>query len=276
MLMKVHSYLDFNGKASSKHQKLQKQRSVLQDLLTASGGKAACIAAATPIALQSVQSPTSPKGATSTGLPEPQTKSAETPAGGGLRRRRSRCLSAEDAEKVIASKAASNPTDSTPISEFELHILCFSPNTKIAEIANDATDLTNDLTAQPKTPTVTSPNPSANKELLRYPDNLTYANFIDYLIVPSLVYELDYPRTQEIRPLYLLEKTLATFGTFSLLYIITEHYILPITNARADYSFFELALELTTPFMVNYVLIFYISASLKPLNHPRADCVFSL
>jgi sterol O-acyltransferase len=31
---------------------------------------------------------------------------------------------------------------------------------------------------------------------IRYPDNITYANFIDYLLVPTLVYHLEYPRTK--------------------------------------------------------------------------------
>lgn len=28
-----------------------------------------------------------------------------------------------------------------------------------------------------------------------FPENVTFANFVDYLLVPSLVYELEYPRT---------------------------------------------------------------------------------
>lgn len=55
----------------------------------------------------------------------------------------------------------------------------------------------------------------------------------------------------------MIEKTLATFGTFSLLYIITEHYIIPIT--KEDSTFWGMALDLAAPFMVNYILLFYIS-----------------
>lgn len=31
----------------------------------------------------------------------------------------------------------------------------------------------------------------------RYPDNVTVVNFLDYLLVPSLVYWMEYPRTEK-------------------------------------------------------------------------------
>lgn len=273
MLMKVHSYLTFNGNASIKRAKLKKQQERLDGLLLQAGGKDQCLSVARPFALQHVEG--SPQHAEAKAPSKQATSAASQPStlqvsseapepsaaeddGSGLRRRRSRCISVEEAEKAAAHKATTTNSASTPVSDMELHVLCFSPNESIAQAANDAADLADDLTAHPRAPSISSTSEKIS-EPLKYPHNLTYGNFIDYLIVPTLVYELDYPRTQEIRPLYLLEKTLATFGTFSLLYIITEHYILPVTNARAEMTFWELALDLTTPFMVNYVLIFYIS-----------------
>lgn len=90
-----------------------------------------------------------------------------------------------------------------------------------------------------------------------WPDNVTYANFWDYLLVPTLVYELEYPRTNSIRPLYVLEKTLATFGTFFVIYVITEHFIIP-HSPTPDTSLLQSLLKLALPMMVNYLLIFYI------------------
>ena len=57
----------------------------------------------------------------------------------------------------------------------------------------------------------------------------------------------------------MIEKTLATFGTFSLLYIITEHYISPVVYDK-DIGVVGMALDLAPPMMMNYILIFYISA----------------
>ena len=36
----------------------------------------------------------------------------------------------------------------------------------------------------------------------KYPENLTFANFLDYMLCPTLVYELEYPRTDRYSLLY--------------------------------------------------------------------------
>ncbi|KAF9139169.1 hypothetical protein BGX30_008277 [Mortierella sp. GBA39] len=90
-----------------------------------------------------------------------------------------------------------------------------------------------------------------------WPANVTVANFFDYLIVPSLIYELQYPRTSRIRPLYVFEKSVATLGTFTLLYLTTEHYIYPVVFDPTISPLRALVL-LLIPFMMNYLMIFYI------------------
>ncbi|OAD68611.1 hypothetical protein PHYBLDRAFT_97722, partial [Phycomyces blakesleeanus NRRL 1555(-)] len=90
-----------------------------------------------------------------------------------------------------------------------------------------------------------------------YPNNVTLANYLDYLIVPSLVYWMEYPRTERIRPWYVFEKTVATLGTFLLLYITTERYILPKLY-DPNMSEARVIIELMCPFMINYLFIFYI------------------
>ncbi|KAI7875901.1 hypothetical protein K492DRAFT_135997 [Lichtheimia hyalospora FSU 10163] len=91
----------------------------------------------------------------------------------------------------------------------------------------------------------------------RYPENITFANYFDYLLVPSLVYSMEYPRTEKIRPWYVFEKTVATLGSFLLLYITTERYILPKLY-DPNTSDLRVSIELLLPFMTNYLLIFYI------------------
>lgn len=94
--------------------------------------------------------------------------------------------------------------------------------------------------------------------LSSYPNNLTFYNFSDYLLVPTLVYALEYPRTGKIRYLYLLEKFVALVGTFGLLYIVVEHSIMPTLWRVNEQSFIETVIHLIVPFMVGYMLIFYI------------------
>jgi sterol O-acyltransferase len=60
-----------------------------------------------------------------------------------------------------------------------------------------------------------------------------------------------------IRPIYLFEKTAATFGTFALLYTVTESFIIPLTPTP-DQSFFRSLLDLALPFMIAYLLLFFI------------------
>lgn len=57
-------------------------------------------------------------------------------------------------------------------------------------------------------------------------------------------------RLHSIRPIYVLEKTIATFGTFFLLYQYTEHYIMPHIP-DVNQSFAKSLLDLALPFMVS-------------------------
>ncbi|CAO3655045.1 unnamed protein product [Mucor fragilis] len=91
----------------------------------------------------------------------------------------------------------------------------------------------------------------------RYPNNLTLASYVDYLAVPTLVYWMEYPRTAKIRPRYVFEKTTATLGTMLLLYITTERYIYPQLY-NPNMSDARVVLEVLFPFIMNYMLVFYI------------------
>ncbi|KAF8312187.1 MBOAT-domain-containing protein [Clavulina sp. PMI_390] len=128
------------------------------------------------------------------------------------------------------------------------HILCHHPSLQVSRYAQEMTELDMELTA---------PGGSGNKEATRWPKNITLRNFVDYMLIPTLVYEMQYPRTASLRPLYVLEKTIATFGTFTLLYTYTEHYIIPLTPTLRQ-NFFRSIIDLILPFMLCYLLLFYI------------------
>lgn len=53
----------------------------------------------------------------------------------------------------------------------------------VGDVAREAADLLEELT-------------STVDGVVRWPENVTFANFWDYLLVPSLVYEIAFPRTQ--------------------------------------------------------------------------------
>ncbi|CAO3674747.1 unnamed protein product [Rhizopus stolonifer] len=90
-----------------------------------------------------------------------------------------------------------------------------------------------------------------------FPNNVTIMNYLDYLLVPSLVYWMEYPRTDKIRVWYVFEKTVATIGSFLILYVTTERFILPKLY-DPNMSEPRVIIELLFPFLINYLFIFYI------------------
>ncbi|KAN0063718.1 Sterol O-acyltransferase 2 (Sterol-ester synthase 2) [Thecaphora frezii] len=135
------------------------------------------------------------------------------------------------------------------------HPLSTHPDSLISDVAREIEVLREDLLSA-NLSDVSEPG-IIKQETVVWPENVTYANFWDYLLVPTLVYELSYPRTATIRPLYVLEKILATFGTFLVIYVITEHWIMP-NSPSPDTPLLRTFLQLAVPMMVNYLLIFYL------------------
>lgn len=68
----------------------------------------------------------------------------------------------------------------------------------------------------------------SGNDLKAYPNNLTISNFADYICLPTLVYELEYPRQERTNWWYVLEKTAATFGVLCVMQVISQGYIYPL------------------------------------------------
>lgn len=103
-----------------------------------------------------------------------------------------------------------------------------------------------------------------------YPQNLTLPNYVDYVLCPTLCYELEYPRTERTQWMELFWKTLAVFGCIFLLTITSEEFILPVLHDSAlrlegIESWSEMGLILAEsislllfPFMVTFLLVFLV------------------
>ncbi|KAJ3219885.1 hypothetical protein HK099_004546 [Clydaea vesicula] len=89
-----------------------------------------------------------------------------------------------------------------------------------------------------------------------FPANVTLFNFLDFLLIPTLVYEIEYPRTK--RPFYFLEKVFAIFGSFFLLYLTAQQYILPTLEEIPKLEFIETLFQLLFPFLICWFMIFFI------------------
>jgi sterol O-acyltransferase len=109
-----------------------------------------------------------------------------------------------------------------------------------------------------------------SKTYNHYPRNLTIRNFSDFISLPTLVYELEYPRTEKINWLYVAEKTAATFGIIVVMIAVSQSWIYPVVmytvrmkeeglTAHQRLQEFPWVLsDLLFPFMMEYLLAFYV------------------
>jgi sterol O-acyltransferase len=192
-LMKQHSYAFYNGYLSQ----VYRRRRILQEKLRQ---------------LEDIEpvttSPTSPNKGFSSAFGE---DNAETPV--PTRRRRSSAATTKAStnlskEKSEISAIAAAVDSSQPLDEEQVE--AFSSVMK-SEIAS----LTEELAGK-----ATSPERA-------YPNNLTIANWADWTCVPTLVYELEYPRQETRNWLYIIEKTIATLGCIWVMIIVSQQYIYP-------------------------------------------------
>ncbi|XPS98919.1 Sterol O-acyltransferase [Ascochyta lentis] len=61
-----------------------------------------------------------------------------------------------------------------------------------------------------------------------YPNNLTLYNFVEWTCLPTLVYDLEYPRQERINWWYVAEKAAATLGVIWIMIVISQAYIYPV------------------------------------------------
>lgn len=78
-----------------------------------------------------------------------------------------------------------------------------------------------------------------------------------FLLFPTLVYELEYPRTPRIRWSYFFEKVFSFIGLISVLHVIVVNYIEPILVNTAKLSMFEAIANLVIPCLLGHLIIFY-------------------
>ncbi|KAH7091281.1 MBOAT, membrane-bound O-acyltransferase family-domain-containing protein [Paraphoma chrysanthemicola] len=61
-----------------------------------------------------------------------------------------------------------------------------------------------------------------------YPNNLTVYNFVEWACLPTLVYDLEYPRQERVNWWYVAEKSAATLGIIWVMIILSQAYIYPV------------------------------------------------
>lgn len=258
MTMKCHSYMAVNGYLQWVHSQKKLTEKALNRLIEKRGGWDNVLQEASAAKLIS-ESPEDTSESSGDNTPQiapdgTVTSYIDPPAANALRQRiiasQDASITTNGSSNEISIRDALNGHSINPVQSNEPHPLTSHPDPKISSIAQNLTDMRQELTSQVR---------NGSKPPVTWPANIGFANFADYQLIPTLVYELEYPRTERIRPVYLLEKTIATFGSFALLYTVTAHFILPLVpTPEAKQSFWKMLLDLCIPFMVAYLLLFFI------------------
>jgi sterol O-acyltransferase len=103
-----------------------------------------------------------------------------------------------------------------------------------------------------------------------YPRNLNIRDFATYIPLPTVVYQLDYPRQDHINWFYVAEKAAATFGVLGVMHIVSQAYIYPVVVSCLEINergmpiqqrlreFPWVVGELLFPLMLEYLLSWYV------------------
>ncbi|KAM5376817.1 hypothetical protein ACJZ2D_005304 [Fusarium nematophilum] len=103
-----------------------------------------------------------------------------------------------------------------------------------------------------------------------YPNNLSFIGHYKWIPLPTLVYELEYPRSHSISWPYIMEKVAAMIGILFVMIQVSQHYIYPVVMLTVEMKengvsltgrfqqFPWLLNELIFPFMMEYLLVWYL------------------
>lgn len=188
MIMKIHSYVSVNGYLQSVSRRSKEVLAELKCATASVGGWEQASREATlkkaEIEAQTDDVPTpmdmstpNTDGMLLKSFTDPQTASA-------LRQRLVAVSKGSDGSAETARKALNEGEHGCEEVEEAsvVNVLAFHPNALVAGLAKEFLDLDSELV-------------STGPEHVRWPQNVTLRNFVVYQLIPTLVYELEYPRT---------------------------------------------------------------------------------
>ena len=103
-----------------------------------------------------------------------------------------------------------------------------------------------------------------------YPLNLNFRDFFGYIPLPTVVYELEYPRQERIDWYYVAEKAGATFGVLGVMIVISQTFIWPVVMDTVRMKeegmsmqdrikeFPWILSDLLFPFLLEYLMAWYV------------------
>ncbi|KAI1778274.1 MBOAT family protein [Hypoxylon cercidicola] len=232
MLMKQHSYAFYNGHLSTVYKKRQSLLFKLKQL--------------------ELISPVSSPSATSPQVSALSTSHLALPPSANEYHERRRSLSkAQNAEQSDIESISHAIETAEPLDMEQLHLF-----ERLIKWEADA--LADELTGKATDPTH------------YYPNNLTFVNHYEYIVLPTVVYELQYPRSDSINWSYVAEKACALVGVIFVMIMISQAFIYPVvmrtvdmkeagwTTAQRLQEFPWVLSDLLFPFMMEYLMAWYL------------------
>ncbi|KAK3937931.1 O-acyltransferase [Diplogelasinospora grovesii] len=232
MVMKQHSYAFYNGHLSSTYKKRAQLLSKLKELEKIA-----------PVESPSATEP--PASGLSTSL------LSKIPSADEYKEQRRHSMSHDgravpDIDRIAAAISSGEPLDESQVQVFE-RILKWEVDALSDELKGKST-----LASR------------------AYPNNLTFLNHYEFIVLPTLVYELEYPRSDKIDWYYAAEKMAACFGIIFVMIMISQAFIYPVVMdtvrmkevgmplAERFMHFPWMLAELIFPFMMEYLLAWYL------------------
>lgn len=178
MIMKMHSYMATNGYLQKVDRTFNAKTEVLRSACSRVGGWSDALVEAQHRALeaQASDSTTDETGVSPNMTPLPGTTKSYID-GDMAQALRNRLLSVP--ENSFNTNRSHSDIEGK---EDDYSVLIHHPDEEIATLAQELVDLDAELTG-----------PGTGK--VRWPNNISLKSFADYMLIPTLVYELEYPRT---------------------------------------------------------------------------------
>ncbi|KAI1466061.1 MBOAT family protein [Daldinia caldariorum] len=232
MLMKQHSYAFYNGHLSSVYRQRESLLLKLKQLENVS-----------PVTSPSQTNPRASAVSTShLALPP----SADEYHERRLSLSKFGSTDQDDMERISRAIEAAEPLDIEQLHVFE-RLIKWEVDALADELRGKATDPTH-----------------------YYPNNLAFWNHYEYIALPTVVYELQYPRSDSINWYYVAEKACALVGVIFVMIMVSQAFIYPVvmraigmkemgwSTAQRFREFPWLLSDLVFPFMMEYMLAWYL------------------
>ena len=190
--MKMHSYITTNGQLHYVSMQSETVQNRLRHLAESVGGleKALTDAKAHKAYLDELTEVTLSSDRTPDGTPDifdgsSTTSVIDVPTASALRQR---LVAASTAPAMDATSTDVVPPVSEAVQPPGMQTLVHHPDEEISALARELSEFESELT-------------STGPDRVHWPNNITYKNFAVYQLIPTLVYELEYPRTDRYVPM---------------------------------------------------------------------------